>query len=78
MATPDSLAIWTASDGLGRVLIDSDGKRLGKFNDVYVDVETDEPQFGTVKEDFLDRHIAFVPLLGVEVGPNDRRTTTSR
>jgi hypothetical protein len=75
MATPDSLATWTASDWLGKVLIDRDGKRIGKLHDVYVDVETDEPQFGTVKEGFLDRHITFVPLLGVEVGPDDLRVS---
>jgi hypothetical protein len=75
MATPDSLATWTASDWLGKVLIDRDGKRIGKLQDVYVDVETDEPQFGTVKEGFLDRHITFVPLLGVEVGPDDLRVS---
>jgi hypothetical protein len=75
MATPDALATWTASDWLGKVLIDRDGKRIGKLHDVYVDVETDEPQFGTVKEGFLGRHITFVPLLGVEVCPDDLRVS---
>jgi hypothetical protein len=75
MASPDSIATWTASDWLGKVLIDRDGKRIGKLHDVYVDVETDEPQFGTVKEGFLDRHITFVPLLGVVVGPDDLRVS---
>jgi hypothetical protein len=37
---------------------------------VYVDVETDEPMFGTVKEGFISRHLTFVPLLGAELGPD--------
>lgn len=78
MTTPDSPAIWTASDWLGKVLVDSQGERIGKLQDVYVDVETDEPQFGTVKERFLDRHFTFVPLAGAAVGPDELRVTVAR
>jgi hypothetical protein len=66
-------ATWTASDWLGRVVVDRDGERIGKLQDVYVDVETDEPQFGTVKEGFIGRHLTFVPLVGVVVGPDELR-----
>jgi len=38
--------------------------------DVYIDTETDEAQFGTVKEGFIERHLAFVPLTGVTIGPD--------
>jgi hypothetical protein len=43
---------------------------IGKLQDVYVDVETDEPMFGTVKEGFIGRHLTFVPLAGVTLGPD--------
>lgn len=66
-------ATWTASDWLGKVVVDRDGHRIGKLHDVYVDVETDEPQFGTVKEGVIGRHLTFVPLIGVEVGPDELR-----
>ena len=33
----------------GKELVDRNGQRIGKLEDVYVDVETDEPMFGTVK-----------------------------
>ena len=36
-------------------------------------METDEPQFGTVKEGIIGRHLTFVPLAGVEVGPDELR-----
>lgn len=68
-------ATWTASNWLGKVIVDRDGERIGKLHDVYVDVETDVPQFGTVKEGFIGRHLTFVPLVGVEVGPDELRVT---
>jgi hypothetical protein len=74
-AVPDAAATWTASDWLGKVIIDRDGDKIGKLHDVYVDVETDMPQFGTVKEGFLERHLTFVPLVGVTVGPDGLRVT---
>jgi hypothetical protein len=61
---------WDAAEWYGRMLVDVDGKNLGKLQDVYVDVETDEPQFGTIKEGFFDRHLTFVPLVGIHVGPD--------
>jgi hypothetical protein len=38
---------------------------------VYVDVDTDEPMFGTVKEGLFSRHLTFVPLKGITIGPDD-------
>jgi uncharacterized protein YrrD len=63
-------ALWTASEWLGRPVVDREGAKLGKLHDVYVDVETDEPQFGTVKEGLFGRHLTFFPLAGVDVGPD--------
>ena len=37
----------------GKTLIDRDGERIGKLQDVYVDVETNEPMFGTVEEGLI-------------------------
>ena len=45
----------------GKTLVDRDGERIGKLEDVYVDVETNEPMFGTVKEGLIGRHLTFVP-----------------
>jgi hypothetical protein len=45
---------------------------------VYVDVETDVPLFGTVKEGFAHRHLTFVPLVGVEVGPDELRAAVRK
>ena len=61
---PDSGVGWTASDWLGKAVVDREGQRIGKLHGIYVDVETDEPQFGTVKEGVFGRHLTFVPLAG--------------
>jgi PRC-barrel domain len=61
----------------GKVLVDRDREKIGKLEDVYVDVETDEPMFGTVKEGLIGRHLAFVPLAGLTIGPDNLQVTVS-
>jgi hypothetical protein len=53
-------------------------REIGKPQDVYVDVETDEPQFGAVEEGLIGRHLTFVPLGGITVGPDDLRVAVSK
>jgi hypothetical protein len=60
-----SIAEWHGKD-----LVDRDGEKIGKLEGVYVDVETDEPMFGTVKEGLIARHLTFVPLVGLTIGPD--------
>jgi uncharacterized protein YrrD len=62
----------------GRELIDCDGERIGKLEEVYFDIETDEPQFGTVKEGLFGRHLTFVPLAGVTIGPDSLQVPVSK
>jgi len=62
----------------GRDLTDRNGERIGKLEDVYFDVESDEPQFGTVKEGWIGRHLTFVPLVGVTIGPDSLQLAVSK
>jgi uncharacterized protein YrrD len=71
-------AEWNVAEWHGKLLIDSDGEKIGKLQDVYVDVETDEPQFATVKEGFISRHLTFVPLGGITVGPNELQVAVTK
>jgi sporulation protein YlmC with PRC-barrel domain len=71
-------AYWNAADWQGKMLVDRDGERIGKLQDVYVDVENDEPRFATVKEGFIGRHLTFVPLSGITVGPDDLQVTVTK
>src|SRR5579875_3870678 len=66
---PDQ-ARWSVAEWHGKMIVDRDGAKIGKLQDVYVDVETDQPQFGTVKEGIFSRHLTFVPLPGAQIGPD--------
>ena len=61
---------WNVAEWHGKMLVDRNGEKIGKLEDVYVDVET-APQFGTIKEAFIGRHLTFVPLGGLHIGPDD-------
>jgi sporulation protein YlmC with PRC-barrel domain len=69
---------WNVVEWRGKTLVDRDGEKIGKLEDVYVDVENDEPQFGTVKEGFIGRHLTFVPLGGITVGPDELRVPVTK
>jgi sporulation protein YlmC with PRC-barrel domain len=71
-------AAWNVADWRGKMLVDSRGEKIGKLQDVYVDVETDEPQFATVKEGLIDRHLTFVPVGGMTVGPDELKVVISK
>jgi uncharacterized protein YrrD len=73
MRTHGDIAEWR-----GKQLIDRDGEKIGKLEDVYVDFETDEPVFGTVKEGFIGRHLTFVPLAGIRLGPDSLQVPVSK
>jgi uncharacterized protein YrrD len=62
----------------GKQLIDRYGEKIGKLEEVYVDFETDEPVFGTVKEGFIGRHLTFVPLAGITIGPDSLQVAVSK
>ena len=69
---------WNVAEWHGKMLLDRDGEKIGKLQDVYVDVETDEPMFGTVKEGLIGRHLTFVPLAGLTFGPDDLQMAVTR
>jgi PRC-barrel domain len=69
---------WRVADWQGKMLIDRYGEKIGTLKDVYVDIETDEPQFGTVEEGVIVRHLTFVPLGGIKVDPDGLQVAVSR
>jgi hypothetical protein len=73
MANHENIGEWHGKD-----LVDRDGEKIGKLEDVYVDVETNEPMFGTVKEGLIGRHLTFVPLAGITIGPDNLQVAVSR
>jgi hypothetical protein len=73
MAYHENIGEWHGKD-----LVDRNGEKIGKLVDVYVDVETNEPMFGTVKEGLIDRHLTFVPIAGITIGPDSLQVPVSK
>ena len=78
MTDDPGMAKSNVTDWHGKMLIDLNGEKIGKLQDVYVDVETDVPQFATVKERLIGRHLTFVPLGGIQVGPDELRVAVTK
>ncbi len=65
MATIDDISQWKGED-----VVDPGGDKVGRLEEIYYDVETDEPAFLAVKMGFLGHSLAFVPFDGAAVGKN--------
>ncbi|MFD4702140.1 PRC-barrel domain-containing protein [Streptomyces niveus] len=63
----------------GHDVLDSDGRKIGSLEAVYVDTRTDEPSVATVTVGLPTRHrLVFVPLAGAVVGPGYVRVGYSK
>jgi hypothetical protein len=47
---------------VGRVMVDRDGNRLGEITDIYLDRETDRPEWAVVRTGLFGLRSSFVPL----------------
>jgi len=66
MPTP---SIETVRGWLGRVMIDRDGNRIGEITDLYLDNETERPEWAVVRTGLFGLRSTFVPLAeATEVG----------
>ena len=67
---PDVFEAENIRDWRQRDVVDSDNKKIGSLEAIYVDTKTDEPLFASVVEGGLGRRrLTFVPLSGAVVGP---------
>jgi hypothetical protein len=68
-----SAAMFEAGDireWRGHDVVDTEGKKIGFLESVYVDTATDQPAFATVTIGIpTRRRLVFVPLDGATVGP---------
>lgn len=59
MSTP---SVETVRGWLGRVMVDRDGNRLGEITDIYLDRETERPEWAVVRTGLFGTRSTFVPL----------------
>jgi Domain of unknown function (DUF2382)/PRC-barrel domain len=68
MAAPD---IDTALDWRGRTVVDRSGERIGKLDEIFLDAETDLPEWGAVSSGLLGRRSSLLPLGELEAAGDD-------
>jgi PRC-barrel domain len=63
----------------GHDVVDTEGRKIGELEAVYVDTSTDQPAFATVRVGLPTRHrLTFVPLAQATVGPGYVRVGFNR
>jgi len=68
-----------AYESHSRTIVDSDGKTLGKVDEIYLDNRTQKPEWATVSSGLLGGKSQFVPLAGAASdGDNIRARVTAK
>ena len=62
------IPIENLGDWRGQDVVDPNGDKLGKLEEVYYDGETDEPAFAAVKTGLVSKSETLVPLARASVG----------
>jgi uncharacterized protein (TIGR02271 family) len=57
----------------GRTVVDRDGEKIGKLAEVYLDEDTDQPEWALVNTGLLGTKSSFVPLKGASPAGEDVR-----
>jgi len=56
---------------VGRTLVDSDGDKIGKIADIYLDEDTDKPEWIAVNTGMFGSKVSFVPIEGASASGGD-------
>jgi uncharacterized protein (TIGR02271 family) len=62
----------------GRTIVGSDGEKIGKVSEIYLDGETNKPEWATVSSGLLGKKSHFVPLAGASPDGEDVRVQVSK
>src|SRR3954466_15934654 len=68
MATMEDVQAWR-----GRTLVDRDGDKIGKIEDVYLDRSSGEPEWVAVKTGLFGSNVSFVPIHDADTAGDDLR-----
>jgi uncharacterized protein (TIGR02271 family) len=62
----------------GRTVVDRDGEKIGKLDEIYVDRQTDEPEWALVNTGLFGTKSSFVPLKGAAPAGDDVRVAYAK
>jgi hypothetical protein len=69
MRTLEDVKTWR-----GMTMVDADGDKIGTIEDIYLDRQTGEPEWASVKTGLFGLKSSFVPIVGAElIGENQVR-----
>ena len=68
MATMQDIETWR-----GRTLVDRDGDKIGKIEDIYLDRSSGEPEWVAVKTGLFGTNVSFVPIHDADTSGDDLR-----
>jgi sporulation protein YlmC with PRC-barrel domain len=70
MATMEDIRTWR-----GRTLVDRDGDKIGKVEDIYLDRSSGEPEWIAVKTGMFGSNVTFVPIHDASPAGDDLRVS---
>jgi uncharacterized protein (TIGR02271 family) len=73
MATLQDIETWR-----GRTLVDNDGDKIGKIEDVYLDRSSGEPEWVAVKTGLFGSNVSFVPIGDASPAGDDLRVAYTK
>src|SRR5215210_3805840 len=71
-------AFTQMSEWRGRTVLDRDGEKIGKLNEIYLDRETNEPEWALVNTGLLGTKSSFVPLKEATTAGDDVRVAYTK
>jgi uncharacterized protein (TIGR02271 family) len=71
-------AFTEAYEWRGRTVTDRDGEKIGKLNEIYLDRETNQPEWALVNTGLLGTKSSFVPLKGAAPAGEDVRVAYAK
>jgi len=71
-------AFTEANEWRGRTVIDRDGEKIGKLGEIYLDRETNQPEWALVNTGLLGSKSSFVPLQGAAPAGEDVRVAYTK
>jgi len=67
-ATANMIPIEDLKEWIGQDVLDFEGEKLGKLEEVFYDTETDTPAFAAVKSGTFGKHVTLAALAGASAG----------
>src|SRR3954466_14755012 len=73
-----SVAAENLGDWRGQSVVDPDGEKVGSFDELFYDSETDNARLIAVKSGVIGKQLTLVPVAGASVGPDYVRVAHSK